>query len=145
LLRLASGNAVVDLRALLNAIVFNLLIGNNDAHAKNYSILYGRDGKARLAPLYDLVCTAHYPEIENKLAMKIGGETNPDLVYPNEIEVFAKDAELASAATKRSVSDLAELVREKTAEIEQTVETSEKLAKLIADRCESVLDRFKRG
>lgn len=145
LLRLASGNAVVDLRELLNAIIFNLLIGNNDAHAKNYSILYGRDGKARLAPLYDLVCTVYYPEIENKLAMKIGGETNPDLIYPNEIEVFAKDAGLAVAATKRSVLDLAELVREKTAEIDQPDGTSEELAKLIVERCESVFARFQQG
>ena len=74
LLRLASSNAVVDLRELLNAIIFNLLIGNNDAHAKNYSLLYERDGKARLAPLYDLVCTVYYREIENKLAMRVGGE-----------------------------------------------------------------------
>lgn len=142
LLRLASSSAVVDLRELLNAIIFNLLIGNNDAHAKNYSLLYGRSGKVRLAPLYDLVCTVHYPEIENKLAMKIGGEANPDLICPKEFEAFAKDAGLAAAATKRSVSDLAALVLEKSAEIEQPDETAEKLTKLIATRCESVLSRF---
>lgn len=145
LLRLASSNAVVDLREFLNAIIFNLLIGNNDAHAKNYSILYGRDGKTRLAPLYDLVCTVYYPEIENKLAMKIGGEANPDLIYPKEIEAFAKEAGLAAAATQRIASDLAVLVRDKTAEIEQPDETAEKLARLIAGRCESALFRFKQG
>jgi serine/threonine-protein kinase HipA len=145
LLRTASSNAVVDLRELLNTVIFNLLIGNNDAHAKNFSILYGRDGKARLAPLYDLVCTVYYPEIENKLAMKIGGETNPDLIYPDEIETFARGVGLAVAATKRSVLELAELVREKTAEIDQPDATSEELAKLIVDRCERVLARFERG
>ena len=145
LLRHASSNAVADLRELLNAVVFNLLVGNNDAHAKNYSILYGRKGKARLAPLYDLVCTVYYPEIENKLAMKIGGEDDPDLIHPNEIEAFAKEAGLAVAATKRSVLGLAELVREKTAEIDQPDGTSEELAKLIVDRCESVLARFEQG
>lgn len=142
LLRLASSNAVVDLRELLNAVILNLLIGNNDAHAKNYSLLYERDGKARLAPLYDLVCTVYYPEIENKLAMKIGGEVNPDLIYPKEIEAFAKEAGLAAAATKRSVSDMAALVRDKAAEVEQPDETAKELAKLIADRCESILSRF---
>lgn len=130
------------MRELLRAIIFNLSIGNNDAHAKNYSLLYGREGKARLAPLYDLVSTIYYPEIEHKLAMKIGGEAKPDLIYPKEIEAFARDASLAVAATRRSVTDLAELVREKTTEIERPDGTSEKLAKIIADRCESVLSRF---
>lgn len=143
LLRLASSNIVNDVRDLLNAVIFNLLIGNNDAHAKNYSILYGRDGRARLAPLYDLVCTVYYPEIENKLAMNIGGQANPDLIYPKEVEAFAKDANLAEAATKRNVSDLAELVLEKSTEIEQPDATTEKIAKLIAGRCESVITRFK--
>ncbi|MCP5179021.1 MAG: HipA domain-containing protein [Pseudomonadales bacterium] len=143
LLRFASSSPVVDLRELLNAIFFNLLIGNTDAHTKNYSLLYGRDGKARLAPLYDLVCTVYYPEIENRLAMEIGGEANPDLIYPKEIEVFAKEAGLAAAATKRSVSDMAALVLEKSAKIEQPDETAEKLAKLVAERCEKVLSRFK--
>jgi serine/threonine-protein kinase HipA len=142
LLRIASSNIVYDVRDLLNAVIFNLLIGNNDAHAKNYSILYERDGRARLAPLYDLVCTAYYPELENKLAMKIGGEANPDLVFPKQIEAFAREAKLGPAAVRRSVVDLAERVREKAADIEQPDKTAEKLAVLVVDRCESVLSRF---
>jgi len=143
LLRVASRDIVNDVRELLRAVFFNLLIGNNDAHAKNYSILYGRGGKARLAPLYDLVCTVYYPEIDNRLAMKIGGQANPDLVGPREIEVFAREANLAAAATKRMVSDLAELVREKALDIEQSDATAEKLARLIARRCEGVISRFR--
>jgi len=143
LLRVASRDIVNDVRELLRAVFLNLLIGNNDAHAKNYSILYGRGRKARLAPLYDLVCTVYYPEIDNRLAMKIGGQANPDLVGPREIEVFAREANLAAAATKRMVSDLAELVREKALDIEQSDATAEKLSKLIARRCEGVISRFR--
>jgi hypothetical protein len=75
--------------------------------------------------------------------MKIGGRTNPDLIYPKEIEAFAREANPAAAATKRRVSDLVALVVEKTAEIEQPDETAEKLAQLVAARCESFLSRFK--
>jgi hypothetical protein len=142
LLRIASSNAVADLRDLLDAVMFNLLIGNNDSHAKNYSILYGVDGKGRLAPLYDLVCTAYSPEIENQLAMKIGGQANPDLVYAKEIEAFARDANLGVAQTRRRVIQLAELVRTRVADIDKPDETAEKIARLIADRCDSVLSRF---
>ena len=142
LLRLASSNAVADLRGLLDAVFFNLIIGNNDAHAKNYSILYGGDGKGRLAPLYDLVCTVYYPEIENQFAMKIGGQSNPDLVYPKEIETFAKDANLGVAQVRRRVAELAELVRTKVDGIDKPDETAEKIAALIVERCDSVLSRF---
>ena len=144
MLRLASSNIVFDIRDLLSAVIFNLLIGNNDAHAKNYSILYGRDGKGRLAPVYDVVSTVYYPEIENKLAMKIGGQANSDLVSPKDIEVFAQEASLGAALARRNVVELAELVRTKVSEIEQPDETAKKLATLIAGRCESLLLRFKR-
>ncbi len=142
LLRLASSNIVADVRDLLNAVVFNLLIGNNDAHAKNYSILYGPGGRGRLAPLYDLVCTVCYPEIENRLAMKIGGEANPELISRKNIEAFAREASLGVALVRRSVVELTELVRDKSALIEQPDETAEKLKELIAARCESVLSRL---
>jgi serine/threonine-protein kinase HipA len=45
-------------RAHLRAWLFNFLIGNHDAHAKNYSFLY-RDGW-QVAPLYDLICVIPY-------------------------------------------------------------------------------------
>ena len=47
---------------LLDAVIFNALIGNHDAHAKNFSILY-RKQATTLAPLYDLLCTAVYPTL----------------------------------------------------------------------------------
>lgn len=143
LLRVTSSNAVIDLRSLLDAVTFNWLIGNNDAHAKNYSILYGRDGMRRLAPLYDLVCTVYYPEIENKLAMKIGGQANPDLVFPEEFQVFAREAGLAPALVKQRIPGLAQDVLESIKTIEAADETSEKIAALISKRCERVISRFK--
>lgn len=139
MLRLTSGNPVQDLGAMLDAVFFNLLIGNNDAHAKNYALLYGVDGTRRLAPLYDLVSTVYYPEIENRLAMTIGGEANPDLVFGKEIEAFAKDAGLGPALVRRRVSELAERVRLKIREMEKPDETAERLAVLISERCERLV------
>lgn len=55
----------------LDCTVFNILIGNHDAHAKNYSILYTDKGPI-LAPLCDTVSTAIYPRLTNKMAMKVG-------------------------------------------------------------------------
>ena len=57
----------------IDALAFNYLIGNADAHAKNMSVVY-RGKKAMLAPLYDLVSTAVYPELSRDMAMGIGGD-----------------------------------------------------------------------
>lgn len=40
-------------RNLLSLVTFNVIIGNGDAHSKNYSLLLGRRGEVALAPLYD--------------------------------------------------------------------------------------------
>ncbi|MFF2244296.1 type II toxin-antitoxin system HipA family toxin [Arthrobacter sp. NPDC058130] len=53
-------------RALLRAVTFNLLIGNGDAHSKNYSILIRDGGEVLLAPLYDVAPTLLlYPRSNN--------------------------------------------------------------------------------
>jgi serine/threonine-protein kinase HipA len=57
---------------LLKLIVFNFVIGNNDAHGKNFSFLYDNN-QVRLTPAYDLLSTAVYPNLSDKQAMKIGG------------------------------------------------------------------------
>lgn len=59
------------LEALLRAVVLNVLIGNADAHAKNFSLLHLPDGSMQLAPLYDLVSTLSYPGLDPELAMYI--------------------------------------------------------------------------
>jgi serine/threonine-protein kinase HipA len=58
-----------SLEALLRAVTFNVVIGNGDAHAKNFSLLHDRAGGVRLAPLYDLLSTLMYGD--DRLAMYI--------------------------------------------------------------------------
>jgi len=72
LLRACSAVPAQDLATFWRALVFNWLIGNCDAHAKNFSLLYDA-GAPTLAPLYDLVSTVVYPELTDRLAMSIDG------------------------------------------------------------------------
>ena len=64
---------------LLRRIIFNFLVGNGDAHGKNFSILY-HGGKSALAPMYDVMSTAIYPEVSKRMAMKIDGEYSFKLI-----------------------------------------------------------------
>lgn len=70
----ASSAPARDRQQLWLALVFNVLIGNCDAHGKNYSLLYDSPAPS-LAPLYDLVSTAAYGELTTRLAMSIDGAT----------------------------------------------------------------------
>jgi serine/threonine-protein kinase HipA len=90
LVRNTSSLPIADLQSLLDAVIFNLLIGNNDAHGKNFSLVYRADGQTRLAPLYDLVSTTAYPELSARMAMKIGGESDPGKVGPNKSRNWPK-------------------------------------------------------
>lgn len=65
-----SSSPIIDVQKCAEYFIFNFLIGNCDAHGKNYSLLY-KDGK-QLAPAYDIVSTTVYPDLSKKLSMKIG-------------------------------------------------------------------------
>lgn len=53
---------------------FNVIIGNSDAHGKNYSIFLDPDESIRLAPLYDAIPIGMFPEYGQDLAMPVGWE-----------------------------------------------------------------------
>lgn len=95
---------------LLDYVIFNALIGNHDAHAKNFSLLYlhNETGKAPvLAPFYDTLSTAVYPALTPKMAMKIGSKYKFSEVQARHWDQFADSVGLAKAQTKRRILELA--------------------------------------
>jgi serine/threonine-protein kinase HipA len=146
LLREVSSAPVLDLARLLDAVVFNFLVGNNDAHGKNFSLLYRDAGTAsletQLAPLYDVVSTRYYPELTRELAMKIGGEYSSDRVSKTNFEQLAEDAGLAKPLVRSRVPELAEVVLsnlDKTGIEHPVVDT---LTVQIRERCGAIRERF---
>lgn len=73
-IRRHTGLPAVSLRELLRRLFFNLLIGNCDAHAKNFSLLYRGIG-IELAPAYDLLATRAWSELSPTLAIPVGSAT----------------------------------------------------------------------
>lgn len=139
LLRSASSAPAIDLAALLDAAIFNFLIGNHDAHGKNFSLLYVSRStgiQTTLAPLYDLVSTIYFPDLSRKVAMKIGGEYDSSKVLARQFEQFAEEAGLSKAPVVRRVSKIAKLILERLPEVE-TNSVSTQVAQLIRERCEN--------
>ena len=95
---------------LLDCVIFNVLIGNHDAHAKNFSLLHS--GKALvLAPFYDMLSTAVYPTLPPKMAMKIGRKYKFSEVEKRHWEQFAEGVGFTKAQTKRRILELAKSLR----------------------------------
>lgn len=63
-----------EIDRLFRRILACLLVGNTDAHFKNFAMFHTRDG-LRLTPLYDLVSAAIYPEYQS-IALDIAGVRN---------------------------------------------------------------------
>lgn len=91
---------------LLDFVVFNALIGNHDAHGKNFSLIYTAKGVV-LAPLYDALCTAVYPALTDKMAMKIGSKYKFSEVQARHWAQFATQAGLSPAQVKKRILALA--------------------------------------
>ena len=107
LLRRVSARPAVDVLKLLDAAVFNLVVGNADTHGKNFSLLH--DGRGpRLAPLYDLLATVAYPDLSPRLAMRIGRRGTLEEMDADGWARFARDGGLSLPLVRRRVVEVAE-------------------------------------
>lgn len=110
----------VDINRLLDAVIFNVAVGNVDAHAKNHSILLSAGGGAALAPLYDLMSGLSWDAITQNHAQAIGGQTRGRHVQRRHWRRMAQACGLAPAATVRRVVEVTERIqREITPAAEQ--------------------------
>jgi serine/threonine-protein kinase HipA len=85
----ATGQKALTRRTLTRWALFQFLIGNSDAHGKNVTF-FSRPSGLALAPFYDLVSVAQYPEFEHDLAMAFGDEFKLAEVTPFDLADFAK-------------------------------------------------------
>lgn len=97
-------DAAKDKQRFLDLLIFNFVIANNDAHAKNFSLLYrDKASSIELAPCYDLLSTGIYEDLSSKMAMKLGKEYNYKRVRPGDWEGLAAELGInAKYLSKRS-------------------------------------------
>ena len=129
LLRQNSARPAADIIQFTNLLIFNFLIGNADAHGKNYSLIYNSK-KPQLAPAYDLLCTEIYPDLAKKMAMKIGGKYEPDMVHLRHWQKIVPDTIVAKRNLEKSLIDNATAIIPKAHEV---------AASLIAENSNSIV------
>jgi len=143
LLREWSTAPVLDIPAFINGLIFNVLIGNADAHGKNYSLLYS-GGERRLSPFYDLVSTLTWSELSKTLAMKIGGCESVNAFTIGDWKKMANKAGLGwpmirerMAETSHAILNELDTVQMQTREF--TGEMAKKLHEITGDRSARML------
>lgn len=79
-----------DILKLFQRILAYILIGNTDAHLKNFSMFHNDDGSLSLTPMYDIVASSYYPNL-NTLALAICGNKDVQInnLKPKNIVDFA--------------------------------------------------------
>jgi serine/threonine-protein kinase HipA len=133
---------------LFDAVIFNALIGNHDAHAKNFSLLYAGQTPV-LAPFYDLLSTAVYTTLTPKMAMKIGSKYKFSEVQARHWEQFAQSAGLAKAAARKRILELAKALPGAARSLQQATHTPfagnavvQQMVVLIEQRCALTVQRL---
>ena len=111
-----------DALALLDQVIFNILVANTDAHAKNYSLILPVGAAPRLAPLYDVSTVLSWPHVAKAYAQSIDGKKrNPDMVAGRHWEAIARDVGYRPTDVKNRVQQIVDALvanREKiTAEV----------------------------
>jgi serine/threonine-protein kinase HipA len=98
-----------DIDRLFRRVLACILLGNNDAHSKNFGLLYTENG-FRLAPFYDIVAAALYEQFKGSpLALKIGEGANPrglGGITDKHLIILADSFGLTKPALVLAVADL---------------------------------------
>ena len=124
LLRQFSSNPIVDQGKLWDIIVFCYLLGNTDAHVKNFSLLYGRDLRSiRLAPAYDLVSTTVYESSTREMSFYIGNALLTDEITETSFREAATEIHIGERFASRRYNYICnhfrEALRETAAELQE--------------------------
>lgn len=97
-----------ELRNLAGAMVFTVLNGNSDAHAKNLSLLLDPPGTLRLAPLYDTVPTMLFSKLKVRCALSVGGVHRSLPVLADMPTFHTRDLSQRLEVTWRAAQDAVE-------------------------------------
>ncbi|MBF6058069.1 type II toxin-antitoxin system HipA family toxin [Thiomicrorhabdus heinhorstiae] len=108
LIRQYSHKPAADMMQFVRWVLFNIVIGNRDAHGKNIAFLY--QPKCELTPFYDLLSTQCYQELSDKFSMKIGGENRLEWLQKRHFERFADEVGVKFSLIQKEFKKLVNLI-----------------------------------
>ncbi len=109
--------SAADTIALLDAVLFNVMVCNTDAHAKNYSLMITGNG-FKVAPIYDVMCADVWEGVTKNLAQKVAGKNRGGYLKHRHWLRMAEDCGLNPT---RLVARIETLASKMVAELDQAV------------------------
>jgi serine/threonine-protein kinase HipA len=128
-----------SLESLVRAVTLNVVIGNGDAHAKNFSLLHDRAGSVRLAPLYDLLSTFMYGD--DRLALYIDNVRRTDQMTLDRLLNEAATWGLSQSTSAKIVTDLLARLPDAVERAAKETDAPEEILEIVAAQ----LDRLQRA
>ncbi|PID77196.1 MAG: phosphatidylinositol kinase [Deltaproteobacteria bacterium] len=108
-----SGDGLADVQQFARRLLVNILLGNGDAHLKNWSLIYPDRVTPRLSPAYDIVFTRAYLTNEQSIALNLAGTKKWYQINLDHFAKWAKKADIPWRAVKVHLTDTLERAREK--------------------------------
>jgi serine/threonine-protein kinase HipA len=148
-LNLTSRAAANKIR-FMDYMLFSVLCGNVDAHAKNYSLLIEGSADVTMAPLYDVMNGDIYENVTRNLAMRIAGKQRGGHIYARHWNQFAEDNGLSKTQVRRRVAELTAAVLKAVPGVVDELEKSnmpspayKEIAGYVTTYCRSMLSNLK--
>lgn len=126
----------VEADRLFRRIIACLLVGNTDAHFKNFAMFHARDG-LRLTPLYDVVAAADYPNFQS-IALSVGGIKNLSIgsLLPKHLLRLGEGFGLGDDAVVDAIETLGKHLSAALDVVVKTEAGSEELKKRLTEKME---------
>lgn len=106
----------VELTKFFDYVVLSCLLGNGDAHLKNFSILYSHPSQpAMLSPIYDVVCTQVYELEAKSLALKMSKTKD----FPSRSEILRFAQTLGVKGAEQRLETMADIAMTQLQSIDQ--------------------------
>ena len=133
-LQFYSSDIQADNETLFKMLVHSCMVGNGDAHLKNYAMLYDDIEDMSLSPLYDVVNTQIYTPADT-LALKLGKSKD----FPDRKRIIDFGKAVGVKRCEEMVDEMAEQIRD---ELEVLVDYTEAMA---LDIKSSILENIHRS
>lgn len=134
-IRELSGVPGLDVQLFFERVLLNFLLGNGDAHLKNFSMLESDGGGLRLSPAYDIVCSKAVIPREMDCALRLNGKQNK--IGRGDFERFAATLKIPPIVVSRIFERFEQNYPMMAAEIPQSrlsAEMQDKVCRILEER-----------
>lgn len=134
--RLGGGGTVPFLQGA-RRIAVNILMGNTDAHLKNWSLWYPKPHEGQLSPAYDIVASFVYDH-QNDMALRFRGTHNSRIMDLARFQRAAEFCDVPAARVKKEIKMVVEQAAAEWPSLLQDLPMPEDFAETLIERTKTL-------